>query len=267
MRQRIITGVIGGVAVILLLISGLTAIRIAVALVSLYALHEMYSAVGVKSNIPLYITGMIFSVALIVIETFVPEYTMMLVFLYVVLLFFVMLANHKTVKVSDIAVCLFMTVYIVYSMTHISAVRALSHGRFSIFLIFIGAFATDTFAYFVGVTCGKKKLCPEISPKKTVEGAVGGLVGGVLCFVVTGIVFKFAFSIEVNFVYMSILGLICGIVSEVGDLAASVVKRQYGIKDYGNLLPGHGGIMDRIDSVIFVAPIVYYFLKNLPVLG
>lgn len=267
MRQRIITGLIGGVAVILLLVSGLNIIRIAVALVSLYALHEMYCAVSVKNNTALYVTGMLFSAALIVTETFFSAYTMPLMFFYVILLFFVMLANHKTVKTSDVAVCLFMTVYIIYTMSHISSVRAMDYGRFAIFLIFIGAFATDTFAYFVGVTCGRKKLCPEISPKKTVEGAVGGLLGGVLCFVVTGIVFKYAFSIEVNFVYMSILGLLCGILSEIGDLAASVIKRQYGIKDYGNLLPGHGGIMDRLDSVIFVAPVVYHFLKNLPVLG
>ena len=267
MRQRIITGLIAGVVVLMLLASGLNVVRVAVALVSLYALHEMYCAVGIKSNVSLYISGMLFSLALIMIEAFVPEYTMLLILLYIVLLFAVMLINHKTVKIENIAVCIFMTIYIVYTMSHISSVRAMPLGKFAIFLILIGAFATDTFAYFVGVTCGKRKLCPEISPKKTIEGAVGGLLGEILCFVVTGLIFKFAFSINVNFVYMSILGLLCGIASEVGDLAASVIKRQYGIKDYGNLLPGHGGIMDRIDSVIFVAPLVYYFLKNLPVLG
>lgn len=267
MRQRIITGAIGAVAVVLLLLSHLNVIRVAVALVSLYALHEMYSAIGIKNNTPLYITSIVFSAALYAVEIYIPHFTMLLLFLYVVVMFCILLMNHKQVKISDIALCLFMTIYIVYTMLHISFVRALPYGNFGIFLIFIGAFGTDTFAYFVGVTCGKKKLCPEISPKKTVEGAIGGILGNVLCFAITGIVLKYAFAVNVNYLYLMILGLICGIFSEIGDLAASMIKRQYGVKDYGDLLPGHGGIMDRLDSIIFVAPIVYCFIKNLPVLG
>lgn len=267
MRQRIITGLIGAAAVVLLLLSSLDVISVAVALVSIYALHEMYGAIGIKDNKPLYITGLLFSAALYAVELYIPQFTMLLLFSYVVVMFCILLLNHKQIKVTDIALCLFMTVYIVYTMLHITFVRALPYGKISIFLIFIGAFGTDTFAYFVGVTCGKKKLCPEISPKKTVEGAVGGIVGDVLCFAVTGLVLKFAFSINVSYIYLMVLGLLCGVFSEIGDLAASMIKRQYGVKDYGNLLPGHGGIMDRLDSIIFVAPLVYYFIKNLPVLG
>ena len=267
MRQRIITGLIGGVAVVLLLLSSLNIIRVAIALVSLYALHEMYTVVGIKNNLPLYITGLVFSAALFAVETFFPQFTMLLMFFYIFVMFVIMLLNYKNVKITDLALCLFMTVYIVYNMAHISFTRALPLGEYAIFLIFIGAFGTDTFAYFVGVTCGKKKLCPDISPKKTVEGAVGGLVGGIVCFVITGLIFQFVFSVKVNYLYMVLLGLLCGIFSEIGDLAASMIKRQFKIKDYGDLLPGHGGIMDRLDSIIFVAPLVYCFIKNLPVLG
>lgn len=267
MRQRIITGLIGGSIVLLILISNPTVLSIAVGVISLYALHEMYCAIGINKNIMLYIASLLFAAVAVFVEKISINLVMPIVFIYVVIMFIILLAYHKTIKVADIALSLFMTVYIVYTMSHIVFVRNLPNGAFNIFLIFVGAFGTDTFAYFTGVFFGKHKLCPEISPKKTVEGAVGGMVGVVICFLVMGGIMQSFFSVRVHYVPLMILGVLCGAFSEIGDLAASVIKRQYNIKDYGNILPGHGGIMDRIDSIIFIAPLVYYFIKNIPVLG
>ncbi len=267
MRQRIITGLIGGAVVLLILISNVTILRIAVGIISLYALHEMYTAVGLNKNIMLYIAGLLFAAVAVFIEKLSFNTVTPIVFIYVVIMFVIMLIYHKSLRVTDIALSLFMMVYIVYTMAHIVFVRNLPNGSFNIFLIFVGAFGTDTFAYFVGVSLGKHKLCPEISPKKTLEGAVGGIIGVALCYFILGWIVQFFFDVQVHYVYLLLLGLLCGVFSEIGDLAASLIKRQYNIKDYGHILPGHGGIMDRIDSIIFIAPLVYYFIKNLPVLG
>jgi phosphatidate cytidylyltransferase len=124
-----------------------------------------------------------------------------------------------------------------------------------VWLVPLTAFGTDIFAYFVGNLVGRHKLCPKISPKKTVEGSVGGIVGSALLCGVFGY-----FALPDIFVHCIVIGVLGGVVSQVGDLVASVVKRRRGVKDYGRLIPGHGGILDRIDSVLFTAPLVFYYM-------
>ncbi|MBR4029898.1 MAG: phosphatidate cytidylyltransferase [Clostridia bacterium] len=262
MRQRIITGIIGIIPVILILISNSLTVRIAVGIVSLYALHEMYSAIGIRKNFLLYIAGMVLSIAFLCLGNITS-----VLFPSVIVLLTILLSNHKSISISDVSVALFMVLYIVYTMSHITLTRELEFGNIYIYVIFIGAFATDTFAYFTGVTIGKHKLCPEISPKKTIEGAVGGIVGVIICFLCIGLVVEHFSLANVNYYLLILLGLLCGVFSELGDLAASIIKRQINIKDYGKILPGHGGIMDRLDSIIFIAPIVYYFVKYFTVLS
>ena len=131
----------------------------------------------------------------------------------------------------------------------------LANGEFDFPLIFISAWMTDWFAYAFGSKLGKHKLCPTISPKKTIEGAVGGTVGSVLlCFL-----FGYFFAPQ-YLTHCMVMGLGGAIISQFGDLTASIFKRRMGIKDYGNLIPGHGGIMDRFDSILFTAPLVYYYI-------
>ncbi len=267
MKQRIITGVIGAIVVILLLLSPVNVLHVAVGLVTLYGLFEMYKALDLHKNIPLMVLNFIYAVAIFAYKWIPVEWMPALLFLYVVLLFLAMLKSDNTIAFSKVTLSAFMLVYIVFTMLHIVLVRKLPFGQYLIFLVLLGACGTDIFAYFVGVFTGKHKLCPNISPKKTVEGAVGGFLGAILCFAGFGLVVQFAFSAQVNYVNLVILGAISGILSEIGDLAASMIKRQYEIKDYGHLLPGHGGIMDRLDSIIFIAPLVYYFVKHLPILG
>ena len=267
MKQRIITGVIGAIAIILLLLASETVIHVAVGIITLYGLFEMYKALNLHKNIPLLILNLLFGVVIFAYKWIPVAFVAPLVFGYIVLVFLMMLISGNTIKFSNVTLSTFMLIYIVFTMLHIVLLRYTPFGKYLIYLVLLGACGTDIFAYFVGVLTGKHKLCPRISPKKTIEGAVGGFFGAIVCAVCFGLVMQYAFKFNVNYVNLLILGAISGVLSEIGDLAASMIKRQYAIKDYGHLLPGHGGIMDRLDSIIFIAPLVYYFVNYLPVLG
>ncbi|MDE6594779.1 MAG: phosphatidate cytidylyltransferase, partial [Oscillospiraceae bacterium] len=144
------------------------------------------------------------------------------------------------------------------------------HGVCYIVLCLAGAWLGDSGAYFVGTFWKfweKHKLCPEISPKKTWEGAVGGVLTVGLVFALYAFGYRIVqgyrgYSFEVNYLYLVIMGLVCGVLGIIGDLSASLIKRQYGIKDFGNIMPGHGGLMDRFDSVLFVAPFMMFVLSH-----
>ena len=145
--------------------------------------------------------------------------------------------------------------YIVFFSYHVVLVDGTGEYSILVWLIVLTAFGTDIMAYFTGMLLGKNKLCPKISPKKTIEGSIGGILGSViLCAIFSGI------FIPRLMLHCIIIGILGGIVSQFGDLTASIFKRKMGIKDYGNLIPGHGGILDRFDSVMFTAPMVYYYI-------
>ncbi|MDE6003771.1 MAG: phosphatidate cytidylyltransferase [Oscillospiraceae bacterium] len=142
------------------------------------------------------------------------------------------------------------------------------HGLFYVILALCGAWIADSGAYFSGVALGKHKLCPEISPKKTVEGFIGGLISNAVIFVLIFLIYAKCNAIDFSILQglkSALLGLVCAGVSVLGDLTASVIKRQKGIKDYGNIMPGHGGLMDRFDSVLFVVPAFYTCIKLFPI--
>ncbi len=162
---------------------------------------------------------------------------------------------------------------LIYPMALVSLAFALSRefpcgGTFAIsFAIFLPVFS-DTFAYLVGSTLGKRKLCPSISPKKTVAGAIGGLLGSVLCAVTFFLLFDlyavipvgyvtFSDSVAVRAVVFVVLGIVGGVLAEIGDLAASRIKRSMNIKDFGNIFPGHGGVLDRLDSIMFTLVMLF----------
>ena len=145
--------------------------------------------------------------------------------------------------------------YPAFGLIHVVYVNRIPGFASFVWLIFLAAYGSDTGAYFMGTYCGKTPLCPTLSPKKTVEGSLGGvLLGTLLCFL-----FGLFFG-KGNLLNCVLIGLIGSIVSQMGDVSASVFKRKAGIKDYSNLIPGHGGIMDRFDSIIFTAPFVYYYM-------
>lgn len=160
-------------------------------------------------------------------------------------------------KPADTTATLLGLFYVEFFSYHMVLIDGTEH-RVLIWLVLLAAFGTDIMAYFTGMALGKHKLCPHLSPKKSVEGAVGGVVGSViLCglfgyFVVPEITWQCV-----------VIGLVGSVAAQLGDLSASALKRHMGIKDYGNLIPGHGGIMDRFDSVLFTAPLIYYTMTLL----
>lgn len=153
-------------------------------------------------------------------------------------------------------------IYIVCFFSFLILIRDYSNGgKYLIWLVFIIAWSCDTAAYYSGKFFGKRKLCPQVSPKKTVEGAIGGIVGSVLGIIIWGIICRS--SISFSWSLLIFLGIIGAIVSQLGDLSASLIKRYVGIKDYGYIMPGHGGMLDRFDSILFTIPIVYYYITIL----
>ena len=186
------------------------------------------------------------------------------------LLFMSFLYQFKSMKIDKFAMALFFTAFVTLSMNSLIFIHSLSskHGLFYLVLTLCGAWLADSGAYFAGTFFGRHKLCPNISPKKTVEGFVGGTVTNGLIFIVLalGYVEFFAEGIKPDYLLLFIFGMLCSAVGLLGDLSASLIKRQYEIKDYGNIMPGHGGVMDRFDSVLLVAPFMYAALVYFPVL-
>ncbi len=259
MLVRIVSGVISAAVLICILLAGETAVKIAVAAVSVIALFEMYRSVKAVKKPYMLLPGMIAALILPFLE---GNYSLifLIIVLYTIVMLTAMLFHHETVTVEDTAKIYFLTLYLTLFTSCLAYIRSMDGGKYLIWVVLIGAFASDIFAYFTGVFIGRHKLCPKISPKKTIEGAIGGIVGTALCFVIYGVVLSKVFSFDVSYPMLVILGIISAVISQLGDLTASVIKRQYGIKDYGKLIPGHGGIMDRCDSLIFVAPAVYLSL-------
>ena len=184
--------------------------------------------------------------------------------LFYVLLFTELMLAHTKIPFSQAALCMAAGIMLPYLFSGLTRIMVMGNGRYFIMMPFVIAFLADTGAYFAGVTLGKHKMCPVISPNKTVEGLIGGLLLAVLGMVVYGLILQFGFGFRVNYFYVVIYGLVGALGGVFGDLSFSVIKRQTNIKDYGHLIPGHGGILDRFDSVIVVAPLVEALLLLLP---
>lgn len=184
--------------------------------------------------------------------------------LFYVALFSELMLAHTKIPFSQAALCMAGGIMIPYLFAALVRIIVLDTGRYFIMMPFVVAFLTDIGGYFVGVTMGKHKLCPVISPKKTVEGLVGGIVLAILGMVGYGLILQLGFGFKVNYFLVIVYGILGAMGGVMGDLSFSVIKRQTGIKDYGHLIPGHGGILDRFDSVIVVAPLIEALLLFLP---
>ena len=182
------------------------------------------------------------------------------------LLFGEVLISHGKLRFERIAVCLAGGLLIPYLLSAILRILCAENGRQLILLPFVIAYAADSGAYFIGCAWGKHKLAPNISPKKSVEGLVGGIASAVVGTLLYCLIIDLAFDLQANYAFAITYGIIGAFAGTFGDLSFSAIKRQTGIKDYGNLIPGHGGILDRFDSVIIVAPLVEILLALLPVL-
>ena len=153
-------------------------------------------------------------------------------------------------------------IYVSVGFAALSAIRyAVPFGAYLCLLAFIGPWVTDTFAYFTGRFFGRHKLIPEVSPKKTVEGSVGGTVFCVVGYIVFGLIMQFKYDFKVNYWMLAVAGLLVAVISQIGDLIASLIKREHGIKDYGKIFPGHGGVMDRFDSVLTTSIMLWLLMQ------
>ncbi len=243
---------------------------VAVALLSMIAVGEMVNAVGLlktkkRFSLVCVVFAGLFSTSyyhgFASLESFIQ-----FAFGIIVLLF--VMNDHKEIKVTDAAFAFFFTIFIPRAFSTILYFRDFGAPE-SYFLVGTSlavAWLNDTCAYFSGYFLGKRKLCPEISPKKTVEGAIGGVFGDVILCSVIAYIFSIATGSVINWVSFVIFVPVGAVIAIFGDLCASVIKRQFGIKDYGNIMPGHGGVMDRFDSWIFVAPVLYLWNIYFPVI-
>jgi phosphatidate cytidylyltransferase len=264
MFKRILTGVIAFcfVLVPILFFADTVVLPIAVAVFSLIATYELLHCVGLHKNlwvsIPLYLVSaaLPFGVRMM---TFITVLILPLA-LCVILLYLLAAAvfSHGKADIQDVSTAFMLWLYSLLGFFGLIMIHDhIRGGEYLYLLAFLGAWVTDVFAYFTGVLLGKHKLIPDVSPKKTVEGAIGGVVFCTLSFVGFGLLYNHFWAADgektIPLVAMAIVGFLVSIVSQVGDLSLSLLKRKYGIKDFGKIFPGHGGVMDRFDSVLAVS--------------
>lgn len=270
LKKRLITAICGVPLLIIVLLSPLWVVTAAVIAVSLIGLYEYFRAVRLTSHPYMCILGYVGSVIIALGANFSASASLLVMYLYVIILFLFMIFNKESVSLIHIALLAFGLIYIPYFLSNIIYIRMTEHGKVFIWLVFIGAYMSDTAAYFSGRFLGRNKLCPTVSPNKTIEGAIGGVVGDGIAFVIFALAmnaFCGEFSDEsINVWLMFPLGAVTSIISQIGDLVASSIKRQFNIKDFGKILPGHGGILDRFDSIITVAPFIYLMLSCMSIM-
>ena len=286
MLTRIISGAVGVLLLgAILFFHDTIVLPIAVAAIIAVMLFELLRAVKLHKCIPILIAAEACGIAvpiiygiltkLTVIGASVPPhyefkawryahdynmYVFGIMLLCAFIIFITWLKNHKEIRYEQVFFVLAVIILVPQAMTTMLRIEQydLESGLFLLVIGLCGAWIADTGAYFTGVAIGKHKLCPEISPKKTIEGLVGGIV-------TTAVVYAVAFSLYYSFTAKRaaiafVTGAVCAVIGTVGDLSASMVKRQIGFKDYGKIMPGHGGLMDRFDSVLFVLPTFYAFI-------
>ncbi len=259
MKKRFISALIMLPLLILLIVRG-TPLYIGGAILMLIALHEFFTAFENINYKPIKILGYAYAIFVFFANLYTVKaetYALGLFLVFLVAILFVLL---EKADIMDVFITFCATIYVCIFFNYIIAtVNNVEGGKVFVWLIFIIAFATDIFAYLVGKSFGKNKLIPNVSPNKTIEGSLGGIAASV----VFSFLFAIAFKLPILLIIM--LSFIGSIIAQMGDLIASSIKRYTGIKDFGKIIPGHGGVLDRFDSVLLVAPYVYlmliYFIK------
>ncbi len=264
MKTRVITGVgIFVVAVLLIILAPFTPVFcIGMAALALAATFEILRVFGVNKEWHIAAPSYLLSLALPFSAYFVKDGEARIIFIlimasvlfsFLVYLLGVAVFSHKKIKFVLVAAVFMAVIYLIVSFTSLSLLMYVEKGICYFGTIIISSWGCDAGAYFIGSKFGKHKLIPDVSPNKSVEGAIGGVAVSVLLNVLYGWILSITGVAAINYVALAVLGLILSVVAMVGDLIASLIKREYGIKDYSNILPGHGGIIDRFDSVFPIA--------------
>lgn len=233
-------------------------VDIALTIFAFIALNEYFNCIKEKAK-PIYEIGYASTILIALVHVIKPEVWIMIIPIILFALFLKVIITNMKVNINDVAFTLLGMIYIVGSMIFISIVNGCEHGKLLIWYIFFASWGTDIFAYLVGKTIGKHKFT-KISPKKSIEGCIGGIIGAIIFMVIYTIFINNNYNMNISYIYIVIVSIVLSIIGQIGDLAASTIKRYGGVKDFSNLIPGHGGILDRMDSVILVAPFVYLFL-------
>ena len=258
---RLLSGIVLVAIALVTIICGGPVLFVTLLAVSLIGMREIYKAAGVGGdgvNL-LEMTGYAGAVLYYLALFFLPEiYHLPAAVLGLILIMGVYVFTYPRFQAEQVMAAFFGIVYVAVMLSFLYMTRELPGGAYLVWLIILCSWGCDTCAYCVGMLIGKHKLAPILSPKKSVEGGIGGIIGAALIGVLYGLAINHWGSAGADLIQYAVIGVAGGALSQIGDLAASAVKRYHNIKDYGKLIPGHGGILDRFDSVIFTAPIIYY---------
>ena len=262
-KTRLLSGILLVLIALFTVISGGSILFAVLFIISMIGLSELYRVFDIRNKAP-GICGYLFAAAyyaLIYLKPVLPSGTdwfMLLFMVFLICMMGVLVFSFPKYRTEQILAAFFGVFYVAVMLSYIYQIRILPGGVFTVWLVFICSWGCDTCAYCVGMLIGKHKMAPKLSPKKSVEGGIGGIAGAALLGVLYALAINKWGDAGAGIVRFAIIGAAGGAISQVGDLAASAIKRNHNIKDYGKLIPGHGGILDRFDSVIFTAPIIYY---------
>lgn len=268
MKQRIITAIVAFFVLLPVLIFSDTFIfPLGLAACAVLSVWEMFACVGLKNawlfTVPLYAIGAAFPFLIRYLQDsgLLAPIAICAAVVWALYAFTVLIFSHGKYPLEAVFVASFSLLYIFVGFNAILFIHDCEPGgKYLYYICFLGAWITDIFAYFCGRAFGKHKLIPDVSPKKTVEGSVGGTVFCILVMVIFGfVVEKLVPQITANLLIFAVAGVLVAVVSQIGDLSMSVIKRKYGVKDYGFIFPGHGGVLDRFDSVIAVSALLLVF--------
>ncbi|MCI9283094.1 MAG: phosphatidate cytidylyltransferase [Lachnospiraceae bacterium] len=257
--KRLISGIILVILAILIVGRGGVLLYITAGLISLMGLFELYRVMKIEKN-PLGFVGYLTAIAYYGLVWYEgQQFVILMAIAALMFLMGIYVFTFPKYRTEEVTVAFFGVFYAAVMLSYLYQVRAMTDGIYLVWLIFFSSWGCDTCAYCAGMLFGKHKLVPVLSPKKTIEGAVGGVVGAALL----GYGFACVYGgkmIDVGNprVACALACAIAAVISQVGDLAASAIKRNHDIKDYGHLIPGHGGILDRFDSMLFTAPAIYF---------
>lgn len=267
MKKRVIAGAVLTILVVSVIFLNIplldTLVVFLLSLVGMYEYNKAFKSAG-YNLVPLIGYLSCFGVFLLGLNL---DYSSMLTIIcfglpIIVILSFIyaVLTKLKT-NIVDVALSIFSIIYIPVMFSFLKLILNLENGRLYIWFVIFGAFACDTLAYLIGSKFGKNKLCPDVSPNKTIEGSIAGIIGVILSYIIIYMIAKYCLNISLNIWLVILMAVSTGIVGQFGDLAESAVKRFCKIKDSGKIIPGHGGVLDRFDSIMFIAPVVYMILK------
>lgn len=258
-KTRLLSGILLVIIALATIISGGDVLFATLLLISFIGMTEIYRVLEI-SGMLLGGVGYLAAVGYyLIIRMGRMDLIAFFVVAFLIWLMVIYVFSYPKYRAEQVMLAFFGFFYVAFMLSYVYQIRMLSQGAFLVWLVFLCSWGCDTCAYCVGMLLGKHKMAPKLSPKKSIEGAVGGVAGAALLGAAyAAAINHFVPGTDASVVQYAIICGVGGVISQVGDLAASAIKRNHDIKDYGNLIPGHGGILDRFDSVIFTAPIIYY---------